>query len=386
MSQVRGEEEIFESDGGGGGFHPPAPVSGDMSRDIETKHLRPADAFDYFHGQIYDNKLTAYDNFLRNSKALHAGEVSYSLADQLERSRGAETPFQRYSRLRLEVEQLSADLEVMNKSNEGEVDGGNSVSIWNTLQSESNQLLHRITGLETASRDASNKFLGKDSQSLHSDAVALLQKTDHSDDTSGEKEGILSNQSCIDSESFSRLEQRVYAIELLLGASDTADISSMITTTQTKTFPLLENLSSLEKRVNLLDPVVLQTISSKVSQLISDIETLQKLQGRGKGKSSKGNKYEEEVADLSKKVAALDGFADELPGLLLRLKTLATIHQEAASFSSRLTEAENSIGELTTFSKSNGEVMTALQEGMVENMKTLNENMHALESRIEKIA
>ena len=80
-----------------------------MSRDIETKHLRPADAFDYFHGQIYDNKLTAYgarsffmilllnevlisnipDNFLRNSKALHAGEVSYSLADQLERSRGA---------------------------------------------------------------------------------------------------------------------------------------------------------------------------------------------------------------------------------------------------------------------------------------------------------
>ena len=34
---------------------------------------------------------------------------------------------------------------------------------------------------------------------------------------------------------------------------------------------------------------------------------------------------------------------------------------QAASFSSRLTEAENSIGELTTFSKSNGEVMTALQ-------------------------
>lgn len=96
---------------------------------------------------------------LRDSKHKHRGEVSYSLADQLERSRGigarerelltashtyfntvllhllsllqyfiydlisqhntfsvcAESPFQRFSRLKAEMEQLSSDLDAMNQ-------------------------------------------------------------------------------------------------------------------------------------------------------------------------------------------------------------------------------------------------------------------------------
>lgn len=88
--------------------------------------------------------------------------------------------------------------------------------------------------------------------------------------------------------------------------------------------------------MNLLDPVVLDVVSSKVSQLLIDLDTLNKAQVKSKsgGKNSKSSSSGggmEEVAALASKVASLDGFADELPGLLLRLKTLAHVHQEVRS-------------------------------------------------------
>jgi hypothetical protein len=98
---------------------------------------------------------------------------------------------------------------------------------------------------------------------------------------------------------------------------------------------------SLERRVNLLDPVVLEVVSSKVTQLIADLEALNKAQSKGKagkaGKSSGSGSSaatvmsDDQLGDVANKVAALDGFAGDLPSLLLRLKTLATVHEEVSS-------------------------------------------------------
>jgi hypothetical protein len=91
---------------------------------------------------------------------------------------------------------------------------------------------------------------------------------------------------------------------------------------------------SLESRVNLLDPVVLDMVSVKVNQLISDLETLNKAQSKSKAKNTKGgassssSMSDDQLGSLASKLESLDGFETELPGLLLRLKTLATVHQE----------------------------------------------------------
>ena len=89
---------------------------------------------------------------------------------------------------------------------------------------------------------------------------------------------------------------------------------------------------SLEKRVNLLDPTVLGVISSRVNQLVADLEALNKAQAKGKIKGSKsGNSFnDEQISDLAIKFSSLDGFVDQLPALLLRLKTLAQVHQEVS--------------------------------------------------------
>ena len=166
--------------------------------------------------------------------------------------------------------------------------------------------------------------------------------------------------------------------------------------------------------MNLLDPVVLDMVSVKVNQLISDLETLNKAQSKTKAKNTKGgasssssssssSMSDDQLGSLASKLESLDGFETELPGLLLRLKTLATVHQEvrhtclglyciitffivfhiaffldmnsyvflynmlcmlflqAASFSARLTDLEDSADELSALSQSNSEVMATLQ-------------------------
>ena len=86
--------------------------------------------------------------------------------------------------------------------------------------------------------------------------------------------------------------------------------------------------------MNLLDPVVLDMVSVKVNQLISDLETLNKAQSKSKAKNTKGgassssSMSDDQLGSLASKLESLDGFETELPGLLLRLKTLATVHQE----------------------------------------------------------
>ena len=88
--------------------------------------------------------------------------------------------------------------------------------------------------------------------------------------------------------------------------------------------------------MNLLDSTALDVASAKVSQLITDLETLNKAQvkgGKAKGSKGGGNSgalSEEQLSVLAGKVESLEGFEKELPGLLLRLRTMATVHQEVA--------------------------------------------------------
>lgn len=137
--------------------------------------------------------------------------------------------------------------------------------------------------------------------------------------------------------------------------------------------------------MNMFDPVALQVVSSKVTQLLFDLQSLQKAQTKVKSKSkSESNVTDEVIMKLADGISSLDGFADELPALILRLQTLANVHQEvrscalcdlcfllmmghaflflqATSFTSRLSDLENSVEDLNALSKSNGEVMAALQ-------------------------
>mmetsp|Transcript_7593 Transcript_7593/g.12787 ORF Transcript_7593/g.12787 Transcript_7593/m.12787 type:complete len:397 (-) Transcript_7593:101-1291(-) len=396
MSHTRGAEEIFES--AGEKDHSltdvrDTPSKQPISKDIATSSVTPSAAFDYFHGQIYDNNLSAYENLLRDSKNKHRGEVSYALADQLEMTRGAESPFQRFARLKSEMEQLNSDLTIMKQEQEdrdGE-GGGAEVSVWRTLQKETTEMLTKLCTLEASSQDLTQTCgISSKHHVEQADRILSRQLQQDTQPLSEQHDTVtLSSSPVQHSEALSKLEQRVYALEHLLSMSS-SEMTPMLSG-GSKTFPLLENLRSLEQRVNSLDPTVLEVASTKVQQLISELETLNKAQAKAKAKGGKsahigGMVSDEQLSMLAERVEALEGFEDELPGMLLRLKTMAGVHQEAASFTARLADLETCADDLSALSQSNGEVLTALQAGFESNMRTLKDNIENLDNRIEKLS
>lgn len=393
MSHTRGAEEIFESVGENvhslTNIRDP-PSSQPLSTDIATTSVTPSAAFEYFHGQIYDNNLSAYENLLRDSKNKHRGEVSYALADQMEQTRGAESPFQRFARLKSEMEKLNSDLTVMKEEqdNRGGNDGEAEISVWRTLQKETSEMLTQLSTLETPSQELS-QTRGV-SRKHHMAQVDRILTRQHLQQTQvGPEHHSPSATPEHHLQDISKLEQRVYALEQLVGMSP-PDMTPLLSG-GAKTFPLLENLRCLEQRVNVLDPTVLDLASTKVQQLISDLESLNKAQVKGKAKGAKGSSNagmlsDEQLSVLAERVEALEGFEDELPGLLLRLRTMAGVHQEASSFTARLADLESCTDDVVALSQSNSEVLAALQVGFESNMQTLKDNIESLDNRIEKLS
>lgn len=60
-------------------------------------------------------------------------------------------------------------------------------------------------------------------------------------------------------------------------------------------------------------------------------------------------------------VAQITAVSDDLPAIILRLKTLETLHHEAASFNVRLAEASESITRLSCEVDSNTETLASLK-------------------------
>jgi hypothetical protein len=79
---------------------------------IETKNILAADAFQYFHGKIYGslsgNRTFRLRFALEFTESVAGPRSEYSMADSVEKR--VESPFQRYARLRAEVEELQNDL------------------------------------------------------------------------------------------------------------------------------------------------------------------------------------------------------------------------------------------------------------------------------------
>ena len=167
------------------------------------------------------------------------------------------------------------------------------------------------------------------------------------------------------------LERRVSALETMLGyASNLLDTEgSSRSSGGSSSFPLVETVSRLEKRVALLDPATLDTLRTKAGQLKSDLEAAQKI--KGSAQEQQALAAAAKVDGLFERVERVRVAAEEVPALVLRLKTLEHVHSSAALFTQRLDQMERSVGSLSDELKSNGAVLASLSEGLKENVKTI---------------
>lgn len=328
---------------------------------VVVASVRPEDAFQVFNGKLFNVPRT-----------------EYSLADSVERR--VESPLQRYSRLRIELDQLKSDLDSM-----ATAESANSSSIWSVLQQETGKL---VAVTETLGRHESLLQLQRTidgKENVISNIVNEVKTTSASPESSSSRVVSLT-----DAE-FLALEQRVHTLETVLGYShNSTDVAAALSSGKTiaQSFPLMDTIAKLEQRVSMFDSVNLETLRAKTAALKADLEATLKLKsasGAG-GAADKLAESVRKVDDLLESLKKVEVVAEDLPSIVVRLKTLEKVHLSASTFASRLNLIESEVKAVAGDLKSNREVLGELKNGLAENMSVVQQNVAAMDSRLAALA
>jgi len=176
-----------------------------------------------------------------------------------------------------------------------------------------------------------------------------------------------------DSSSVATLESSIADIERQLGVlepdSPFSDLQSAV--------------EQLHKRLSLLDAQKLDSIRNGVHKVMGDLEQAlaKKAELEGSGADPELDNKVSRLYDMCHRWGAA---ASSLPTLVSRLQTLQALHQQSASFASRLGALEKQQDELAGLLDATSIAVQELGISMQENMRIMKDNMQSLEEKITK--
>ena len=358
MSRTNQQEEIFESVESTPSFASNTVI--ELINEAEKKNelidqrcFQVGEAFSYF------------------ASSAHKLE-EYCISNKVEKR--FESPWERYYRLKGELDDLENDIKSTT-----EEESYKNLLLFGTLQENVRRLSLQLSALG----DDKNLQHPKDS-SQRPDKLfqELIQQTE----STIVRNSSAIKPSCIKDENVSDdLERRISRLETLLGyASSLVDnhnnATSLSQNPYAPTFPLLQTIIKLEEAVSFLNHQQIDNIRSKVTLLKLELETTLK---------SKTNLNELKLMELYKKVESfvdkvehLDVISKDLPQLIVRLKTLETVHQQSALFAQRLQMLEKDVKSTKVELSSNRELIDELKSSLVNNLKVMQENVRMVEKRL----
>jgi hypothetical protein len=358
------------------------------------------DSFQYFHQ--YDARK--YD------------AQQWSLASKQEIDKRVESPFERYQRLKNELQSLQQDLQ-----NISDTEREKKANIWTWLESETEKVVQESLTLENHEAwKILNKAHPLTKASLEQEVYHQLQdQLQHLSEEQQKLEKfdgkkLVYNQ--VTMQQFLQLEKRIHRLETFLGHhTNTMDLQASIypehyrifpsALTIGATIPLVKVAQQLTERLTLLDVKTLDTIKTKTKILRNDLEALTSgTSSAGTSSSSvsattinttagsaaasagateiKIFEAAKKIEALAEKVKQIEGIVDDLPIIVTRLKTLEKVHWNATTITNRVEQLEADSKELSTLVHNNREVLDVMKEKLQENLKIMQENIAAVDARL----
>lgn len=358
------------------------------NENILQSSLNPTEAFQYF--QQFRIPIEGKHYFQTNTKQKHV----------------LETPWEKYYRLRSELEELKTSLNAIETIHDAKKN-----SIWSLLQEKTETLVGEAETMKghaawklIPSKDSSN---AADTSSVSADLLKeIIQKLPTNNAASGAgketaEEGRIEMIQTIYNKiagnytkRLLNLESKITYLETLLGVEmnyenqlTASSSSSSLSGEKNSMFPIVSTINKLEQKLNLLD---IQTSSSNFESYRSKLSILkvelEHVTSSGANTVDSGNNASSssQVLDMYHKIEHfLDQFSliqsmiHEIPTIIVRLKTLENIHWNANMFTTRLDGLETEIGQINQDLQSNKQVLTELKS-------QLSENFAALKDSIEK--
>ena len=84
-------------------------------------------------------------------------------------------------------------------------------------------------------------------------------------------------------------------------------------------------------------------------------------------------------------MSQLDGYAQDIPALVIRLKTLERLHASAGSINMRVENTEALINAINSQSSANAAVLQDIKDGLATNIATMLNNIATMDKKLEAV-
>ncbi|GAA5996170.1 hypothetical protein JCM5350_000490 [Sporobolomyces pararoseus] len=385
------------------------------------------------------NEKQAREQPTRTRRRLPSTE-EYVLEDEREK----ESPLERLRRLRSEVAELEDEVrrnptppptitkseeteETSQEKGKGKKREVSPAVILQQLQMLRGDLRGLEPKLETGVLEGTGEKEDEGTGEFESKAKASLgllnrlgKGLDEDSEVNGTNRATVSDEEAKPSAGEGELERRLAELEKLIGANE-ADIDE----TNSHPVPLVATLSRLDHLLTLLtQPRHLDSISRRVKVLTSDLErihesrrklgdtrplnvalqggvmTLSTTGGSGSATSSSSTAAPggstsasnippdalQKIDSLFSLLPRIDPLLPLAPRLLTRLRSLQSLHQSSATFSTTLSSLQTEVSGLSERKEGLEQVLNTLEESFKGNQEKFEGNLKGLETRLEGLA
>lgn len=359
-----------------------------VSEDIVTTSLNPAKAMENFAGQRMDTSRTDFSGSL----ASRAGASGYNVSYESHGS-SPETAAQKLARLQHETKDLMLEIAASKKSSENSPTNLSSESVAMISQVKILQdQLHHVSLEQRLGSDISGADFGQ--ASFIKTVLAELGKFRQqavSSTPANTSSGSVTYEVFLrqDQAKFSQLtkiaelEQRVQQVEARVGSAALEGIAAEIGDSEVT---LHSAVASLTRRVAALNSETIGDLQTKI-QVVVDLAKKTALRSASNGAldlTANGTSVEK-IAQLYEMGKRCDSLAATVPAVIDRLKTLRTLHEQAAEFSRTVSQLEAAQKSLLENVAMQSTTLQSVGASLTQNMATIEKNFLAMETRINAL-
>jgi hypothetical protein len=355
---LEGKWEVFETpDEGASGA-----ASGDASarrpemtssEDVVTSALpAPEVAFEVFAGR----------RFVRGAAAPPAALPA-----------AAESPFERYNRLRAEVDALAKDLQLGEGDEVGRAHSEAYERLARGVGALSNQLDElrgdRQLQVVLASHVADQAAVVSAGRALVSAAASGSAAAASAAPAAGGVRYELFYSPGALHQADEQVLARVRRLEAVLGINERGAPPAR---------SLVQTVAALEDKIALLDEGRVSLLAHRAKELAADVDELSRARADAKAAAVASGASLDDATDVLERLDKCSAVAVVVPALIERLRTVQEIHQHNAHVHSRLDALDRAQLELESANRLDRELLESLKQGLRDNVKTVEANLAKL--------
>ncbi|XP_020282103.1 dynactin subunit 2 [Pseudomyrmex gracilis] len=360
---------------------------------VEQLHISAKEAFNKFKGKQIVGKPVDFSDSLSAKPRTGYKFGDWELVGEGEK----ETPLQKYQRLQCEVKELFEEVNELKEKSKDEKE----IKTASDLISQAQQIEKQLVSLKleeclapdvvatlsdpqgtTLKQLISQIELFKQTSVPSSKSSSENKMTDDASDESG----VLKYQMMYlpekarmqEAARIAQLEQRLCCLENLVGTSN--DKLSKFSQ-NLKCQGIMEAVQQLEAKAALLDVNQLDTIETRLGNLIYRMDTI----AQKKAATEQDSEQEHKVSEMYEIMKKTDAISQILPQTVERLLALNDIHQQAATFSKSLVRLEELQGEISSALEGNKSLLKGVQESFASNFEIIKSNIATLDERMKKL-